>query len=499
MNGTAERGPWRSLALLACTQFVLILDTAIINVAAPSIGRDLDIAPAQLSWVANAYLVSFGGLLLLSGRAADSVGRRELFTAGLGMLAVASLAGSLATSAPLLIAARAGQGLGAAMAAAAAFALLLTLFPDGPDRHKALGVFAAMAGAGGAAGTVLGGVLTSWLGWRSTFAMNVTVAAVLIVCAYRLLPAARPEKAARGFDLAGAAAVTAGLALLAYALVNTAQTSWTAPVTLLTGGAAAVLLAAFVVIERHTAVPLVPPSVFRGRTLWLANILAGLSQVSLFPMFFLVSLYLQDVLGYEPVTGGAALLPLCLVVVGVASQAGWLIGRLGPRTVMCGGFLMVAVGLGWLSLLSPSGPYVSEVLPGTLVIGVGLPLVAVTTNVAATADAGPEEIGLASGLVNTSTQFGSVVGLAVLSAVAAARSDAAGSDGAGALTEGLAAAFMVGAAVALVAALLSLAPRRPATPTGPGTHRERPPALPADEEPSGADWAGTPVCELDAR
>ncbi|MDJ1137541.1 MFS transporter [Streptomyces iconiensis] len=460
----ARSDQWRSLALLACAQFVLILDTAIINVAAPSIGRDLDIAPAQLSWVANAYLVSFGGLLLLSGRAADFVGRRTLFTAGLGVLAIASLAGSLATTAPLLIAARAGQGLGAAMAAAAAFALLLALFPEGPDRHKALGVFAAMAGAGGAAGTVLGGMLTSWLGWQSTFAMNVTVAVVLIACAFRLLPAAPPAKAARGFDLAGAATVTGGLALLAYALVNTAQTSWTAPGTLLTGGAAVVLLAAFVVIERFAAVPLVPPSVFRRRTLRRANILAGLSQVSLFPMFFLVSLYLQAVLGYEPVAGGSALLPLCLVVMGVASHAGRLIGRLGLRTVMCGGFLMVAGGMGWLSLLSASGPYVSEVLPATLVIGVGLPLVAVTTNVAATADAGPEEIGLASGLVNTSLQFGSVIGLAVLSAVAAARSDAVGSTGAEALTEGFAAAFLTGAAVALAGALLSLALRRPTAP-----------------------------------
>ncbi|MFP8940681.1 MFS transporter [Streptomyces fenghuangensis] len=477
-----------ALALLACTQFVLILDTAIINVAAPSMGRELGISPAELSWVANAYLVSFGGLLLLSGRVADLVGRRRLFVAGLGVLAAASLLGALADNAFLLITARAAQGVGAAMAAASALALLLMLFESGPERHRALGIFAAMAGAGGAAGTVLGGVLTDWLGWESTFAMNVVVAVALAVLAPRLLPPGTVRRDGRGFDLVGAVTVTAGLALLAYALVNAGEAGWSRPGTVLPGGAACLALLLFVLVERRATAPLVPLAVFSRPTLRLANVLAGMWQMSLFPMFFLVSLYLQAVLGYEPVMGGLGLLPLSLTVVVVASYADRLIGRFGLRAVMCAGFVMVAVGMAWQSALSASGSFVTDVLPPSLLLGVALPLVSVTTNVAATLDTSPEEVGLASGLVNTSLQFGSVIGLAVLSGVAAARTESRGpigSEGAVdpvALTDGFSAAFLVGAGVAVVAALLALRLRVPAPGevrggTGAGT-AERSPAAP---------------------
>lgn len=455
---------WKALALLACTQFVLILDTSIINVAAPSIGSDLSISPAELSWVANAYLVSFGGLLLLSGRAADLFGRRRVFVTGLVTLATASLLGALAGSAPILITARVLQGVGAAMAAAAALALLLTLFDDGPERHKALGIFAAMAGAGGAAGTVLGGVLTSWLGWESTFALNVIVGLALILPAYRLLPPGHDAGKGRGFDLPGAVSVTGGLALLAYAMVNAGESGWRAPATLTAGAVGVGLLVAFVLVERRAPHPLVPPAIFRRRTLTLANLLAGMWQMSLFPMFFLVSLYLQAVLGYEPVMGGLGLLPLSLVVVVVASSTDRLIGRFGLRTVMCAGFVLVAIGLVWQSLLSASGSFVTDVLPPSLLLGVALPLVSVTTAVAATLGAERDETGLASGLVNTSQQFGSVVGLALLSGVAAARTDVVAAPRDVALTEGFSAAFLVGAAFALVAALLALRLVVPATP-----------------------------------
>ncbi|MCT2591761.1 MFS transporter [Streptomyces sp. N2-109] len=479
MTGSGPGNRGRALALLACTQFLLILDTSVINVAAPSMGRDLDISPAALSWVANAYLVSFGGLLLLSGRAADLLGRRRLFVAGLATLAVGSLPGAFADSAALLITARAVQGVGAAMAGAASLALLLTLFADGPERHRALGVFAAMAGAGGAVGTVLGGVLTSWLGWEATFAMNAAAVPVLIVPALRLLPPGRAAYAGRapGFDLPGAVTVTLGLALLAYALVSTGEAGWDEPRTLLTAAASMALLALFVHIERRAPFPLVPLAVFRRRTLRLANGLAVMWQMSLFPMFFLVSLYLQQVLDYGAVGSGLALLPLSLVVVAVAAVADRLIGRYGLRAVMCTGFVLVAFGMAWQSRLSVTGSFAADVLPPSLLLGVALPLVAVTTNIAATVGTSRDEAGLASGLVNTGLQFGSVLGLAVLSGVAAARTEAvagtgvaAGTGTAGAagteaaLTAGFSTAFLVGAALAAIGALLTLRLRLPLPP-----------------------------------
>ncbi|MFE5260074.1 MFS transporter [Streptomyces coelicoflavus] len=455
---------WRALALLASTQFVLLLDTSIINVAAPSIGESLRISPAELSWVANAYLVSFGGLLLLSGRAADLLGRRRVFLAGLGVLSAASLLGALADDAALLITARAVQGVGAAMAAAAAFALVLSLFPDGPERHRALGVFAAMAGAGGAVGTVLGGVLTSWLGWESTFALNVVAGVLLMLPVPRLLPGGSGGGREQGFDVPGAIAGTAGLALLAYAVVNAGEAGWRSTATLAAGGAAVVLLVLFALVERKVAHPLVPLAVLRRPTLRQANILAALWQMSLFPMFFLVSLYLQAVLGHEAVLGGLALLPLCVVVIAVASLADRLIGRFGLRGVMAAGFVLVAAGMAGLSRVSANGSFVSDVLAPTLVLGVALPLVSITTNVAATLDTREDEAGLASGLVNTSLQFGSVIGLAVLSGVAAARTNASDAAHDTALTQGFGAAFLLGAALAVLGVLLSLRLRLPGPP-----------------------------------
>ncbi|MGW6056252.1 MFS transporter [Streptomyces sp. NPDC055189] len=464
----AAKSGW-ALALLAGTQFVLILDTSVINVAAPSMGRELDISPAALSWVANAYLVSFGGLLLLSGRVADLLGRRRVFVSGLAVLILASLFGTFANSAALLIAARTLQGVGAAMAAASALALLLMLFEEGPARHRALGVFAAMAGAGGAAGTVLGGVLTSWFGWESTFAMNVVAGLILMIPAFRLLPEGRAERDGRGIDLPGAVTVTGGLALLAYAVVSAGEAGWNAPQTLGTAAGAVVLLVAFVLIERKAAAPLVPLDVFKRRTLRSANVLSAMWQMSLFPMFFLVSLYLQNVLGYDAVGGGLGLLPLSLTVVLVAGGADRLIGRFGLRTVMCAGFVLIAVGMAWLSRLSATGSFVSEVLFPSLLLGVALPLASITTQVAATAGTGDDEAGLASGLVNTSLQFGSVIGLAALSGIAAARTPAVGADGAAALTEGIGAAFLAGAVIAVIAVPVAARLRIPAPPAASGS------------------------------
>lgn len=456
----AARSPVAALALLASTQLLLIMDTAIINVALPSVGDDLGSGSAGLSWVANAYLITFGGLLLLGGRTADLLGHRRLYLIGLGLLAAASAAGGIAGTAGELIAARAVQGVGAALAAAAAFALLLNLFPDGPGRHKALGAFAAMGGLGGVLGTVLGGVLTDLLGWRSTFWLNVVVGLLLGLAALRLLDGGGRGEV-RGFDLGGALTATGGLGLIAYALVGAGEAGWTSARTLATGGAGVLLLAAFAVLESRIARPLVPPAVLRRPALRLANILSALAQMALFPMFFLVSLYLQSVLGYSPLAGGLGLLPLSLVVVAVAPQTGRLIFRLGLRSTMTLGFGLLFAGMVWLALaLAAEGTFFSTVLVPSLILGIALPLVMVTTNVAATAEAAPEETGLASGLINTSQQFGSVLGLAVLVAVATATAGPAG--GAAAETAGFRYALLAGAAIAALATLLSVRLRLPA-------------------------------------
>ncbi|MFJ7960388.1 MFS transporter [Streptomyces sp. NPDC096319] len=466
-------GPRRgALALLASTQLLLIMDTAIVNVALPSVGEDLGTGADGLSWVANAYLITFGGLLLLGGRVADLLGHRRVFLGGLGLLAVASAAGGLAPGADTLVAARAAQGVGAALAAAAAFALLLLLFPDGPARHKALGAFAAMGGLGGVLGTVLGGVLTDLLGWRATFWLNVLLAAVLAALAVRVL-APRTGAALRGgFDLTGALTATAGLGLVAYALVGGAEAGWLSARTLSAAGAGLALLLAFAAVETRAAAPLVPPAVLGRPALRLSNVLAGLAQTTLFPMFFLVSLYLQSVLGYAPLGGGLGLLPLSLVVVAVAPQTGRIIFRVGLHRTMTLGFVLLCAGTLWLALaLTPDGGFARTVLAPSLLLGAALPLVMVTTNVAATAEATPEETGLASGLVNTSQQFGSVLGLAVLVAVATTRTgDTTGAGAAAraaAETAGFRAALLTGAVLAALAALLSLRlhlPERAAAP-----------------------------------
>lgn len=470
--GSRARSAKAGLALLASTQLLLIMDTAIINVALPSVGRDLGSGSAGLSWVANAFLITFGGLLLLGGRAADLLGHRRVFLGGLGVLGVASAAGGAAGSVGVLVGARAVQGVGAALAAAAAFALLLNLFPDGPDRHKALGAFAAMGGLGGVLGTVLGGVLTDLLGWRSTFWLNVIGALLLAVLTLRLLDG-NTRSAERGFDIGGALTATAGLGLIAYGLVGAADAGWTSARTLGVFAAGLALLAAFAVLEKRIAHPLVPPAVLRRPTLRLANCLSALAQMTLFPMFFLVSLYLQSVLDQTPLYGGLGLLPLSLVVVAVAPQTGRLIHRLGLRATMTLGFTLLFAGMLWLGLaLAAEGTFLSAVLAPSLVLGAALPLVMVTTNVAATADVAPGETGLASGLINTSQQFGSVLGLAVLVAVATARTDALGATGAVDETAGFKAALLVGAFFAACAALLTFRLRLPAPASAP-PHQDR--------------------------
>jgi EmrB/QacA subfamily drug resistance transporter len=455
-----ERAKWLALGLLALTQFVIILDASIVNVALPSIGRALNFSQDNLSWVVNAYTLTFGGFLLLGGRLADLLGRRRVFIGGLVVFSLASLAGGLAQSDVWLIVARAVQGLGAAIISPAALSLVTTMFSEGAERNKALGVWGAVAGSGGAAGVLLGGMLTQWAGWEWVLFVNVPIGLLVAAMAPRLLPESRDSGRARVFDVAGAVSVTAGLALLVYALVDANNAGWASAQTIGLGAVAVVLLAAFLRIESRTAHPLMPFSIFRLRTLRGANVVGLLIGMALFAMFFFLSLYLQQVLGYDALKAGFSYLPLALNIIISAGVASALVTRIGFKPTLIAGLLLVAGGLVWFSTVSATnGTYVGDILFPSIITAWGLGLAFVPVTIAAVTGTRPDEAGLASGLINTSQQVGGALGLAVLAAIANARTDSAIAGGernpAVALTEGFHAAFLAGAGLALLAALLA--------------------------------------------
>jgi EmrB/QacA subfamily drug resistance transporter len=445
-----------ALALLASTQFVLILDAAIVGVALPSIGRELDFAREDLSWVANAYTLMFGGFLLLGGRIADLVGRRRMFMAGLVLFTIASLLGGLAQSALWLVLARALQGLGAALISPAALSLVMTLFTEGSERNKALGVWGAVAGSGGAAGVILGGVLTEWLGWEAVLFVNVPIGLVAAFLAPRLLPEGREAAGTRSFDLAGAVTVTAGLAMLVYALVDANDAGWGSAQTLGLGAAAFVLLAVFVAIELRTERPLAPLSIFRNRALRGANIVSITMTMAVFPMFFFLTFYAQFVLGYEPIEAGFAQLPIALSIIVFAGVASQVVTRAGYKTTLVIGLLVGAAGLVWFGQVSAGGSFMADIFGPSIVAGLGLAFAFVAATIAATSGVSGEQAGLASGLVNTSQQIGGALGLAVLIALSTARTDAVDAAPPVALAEGYQAGFLGGAGLALLGALLTL-------------------------------------------
>jgi EmrB/QacA subfamily drug resistance transporter len=445
-----------ALALLASTQFVLILDAAIVGVALPSIGSDLDFAREDLSWVANAYTLMFGGFLLLGGRIADLVGRRRMFMGGLVLFTLASLLGALAQSALWLVLARAAQGLGAALISPAALSLVMTLFTEGSERNKALGVWGAVAGSGGAAGVILGGVLTEWLGWEAVLYVNVPIGLVAAFLAPRLLPEGREAAGTRSFDVAGAVTVTAGLAMLVYALVDANDAGWGSVQTLGLAALALALLVVFVAIELRTERPLAPLAIFRNRALRGANIVSLAMAAAFFPMFFFLTFYAQYVLGYEPIEAGFAQLPIALSIIvfaGVASQA---VTRVGYKASLVVGLAVAAAGLLWFAQVSPGGSFLADILGPSIVAGFGLAFAFVAGTIAATSGVSGEQAGLASGLVNTSQQIGGALGLAVLIAISTARTDAVEAAQAVALTEGYQAGFLGGAGLALLGVLLTL-------------------------------------------
>ncbi|MEV6923320.1 MFS transporter [Dactylosporangium sp. NPDC051485] len=456
---TSSPGP--ALALLAVTQFVLILDAAIVGVALPSIARQLHFTQSDLSWVTNGYALLFGGFLLLGGRLADLLGRRRLFIGALILFVVASGAAALSPSAGWLVAFRGLQGLTAAIASPAALSLLLVVFPDGTDeekaaRGKALGVWAAVGGAGGAVGYILGGVLTDLMGWQSVFSVNVPIGLAAALLAARLLPAGAPTSRGGRFDVLGAATVTAGLILVVYVTVDASTYGWTSARTIGLGAAAVALILLFLLVEARSRQPLVPLGIFRRRALRGANLVGVLMPAAFTPTFFFLSLYTQFVYQYSPLRAGLALLPIAVVIVASAMNASKVLGRVSLRAGAGIGLLLVATGLFWLSRIGGHG-YLVEIIGPEILVGIGGGLAFVAVTVAGTSGVGPEESGLASGLLNTSQQVGGALGLAALASIAtSATARHGGAGNTAGLTYGYHVAFAVATGVALVALLAAL-------------------------------------------
>jgi EmrB/QacA subfamily drug resistance transporter len=455
---------WWALALLCMTQFMVVLDASIVNIALPTIGDEVGISQENLSWVVNGYVLTFGGFLLLGGRMADLLGRRRIFMAGLVIVAVASLFAGFAPSEGALIAARAAQGLGAAIIAPSALSIVTTIFQDGSERNKALGAWGAVAGSGGAAGVLLGGVLTDGLGWEWVMWVNVPVALIVLALTPRLIPESRSESQTRHFDLAGAVTVTAGLSLLVYAIVDAESAGWGSTQTIGLLAAAIALLGVFTALELRSHAPLVQFGIFRKRTLTGANVVGLMLGGSLFAMFFFITLYMQQVLGYSAIEAGLSYLPLAVAIIISAGVASQLVTRVGFKPVLAVGLVLVAGGLVWFSQISVDGGFITDILGPSLLAAVGLGFAFVTTTIAAVSGIEDREQGLASGLINTSQQIGGALGLAVLATVANSRTDdfvaEAGGDPAAlpaGLVEGFQSAFLGGAVIAVIGLVLTLA------------------------------------------
>ncbi len=445
---------WQALALLCIAQFMVVLDASIVNIALPTIGTALDFSQDNLSWVVNAYVLTFGGFLLLGGRLADLLGRRRVFMSGLVLFALASLAGGFAQNDVQLIIARAVQGLGAAIVSPAALSIITVTFKEGAERNKALGAWGAVAGSGGAVGVLLGGVLTDGLGWEWVLWVNVPIGLITAYFAPRLIAESRSEGPSRNFDIPGAVTITAGLSLLVYSIVNAEQAGWGSTETIVLMLISLGLIGAFAAIEQRTPDPLVPFRIFRLPTLTGANVVGLLVGASLFSMFFFASLYMQQVLGYGPIKAGLSYLPLSAGIIVSAAVSSQVATRIGFKPVLVTGLFLIAVALLWWSRVSPDGSYVSDILGPSLLAAVGLGLAFVTTTIAAVAGVDDKESGLASGLINTSQQVGGALGLAILATIANSVSDSVTDPAA--LTDGFRAAFLTGAGFAVVGLIVAL-------------------------------------------
>ena len=445
---------WLALGLIAAAQFMVIMDTSIIGVALPEIQRDLGFAPQDLSWVFNAYVVAFGGLLLLGGRLSDLLGARRIFALGWLVLGVGSLVAGLADGVAVEIAGRAIQGAGSALIAPSALTLLFMTFGANPkELTKALALYGAAAPAGGTAGVFLGGVLTEYLSWPWVFFINVPIAIGVLLLTPGVMPAGQAQRGR--IDVLGALTVTLGLAAVVFAVVRVPEQGWGSPSTLIAGLVGIALLVAFVALQAGSAAPLMRLGIFRAPNLAAANIAQLLLGAAWIPMFFFINLYLQQVLGLGAFESGAALLPMTVtIMLGMVAIAPRLTAAFGPKAMTVGGLVVLGIGLVWLSRIDADGSFAVDVLPATLVTAAGMALAFIPSLSTALGAAAPEEGGLAAGIVNTSYQVGSALGLAAMTVVASAY----GSDQVGdlvAMTDGFSAGFLGAAGIALAGAVVT--------------------------------------------
>jgi EmrB/QacA subfamily drug resistance transporter len=467
---SGETNRWLVLVIVCLAQFMVILDATVVNVALPSIQRDLGFSATDLQWVINAYTLVFGGFLLLGGRAGDLMGRRKIFLAGVVIFTTASLLNGLATSSNWLIAARALQGLGGALVSPAALSIITTTFAEGEDRTKALGVWSAIAAGGGAFGLLLGGILTDLLSWEWVFFVNVPIGIATIFLALRYVPESRAAVRQESADVAGAVTVTAGLMVLVYAIVKAQSFGWGSARTVALAAVAAALLAAFVVIETRSRAPLIRLSIFKVRSIAGADSVLFLVAGGLFAFFYFSTLYVQIILRYSPLEAGLAFLPVTFGIAGGAGLAQQAVKRFGARATAVTGMLIAACGLWYMSNASVGGSYLGDVFPAIVPMSIGMGLTFVPVTLIATTGVANEDAGLASGLFNTAQQIGGALGLAVLSTLAANKTSdvlaaVPGRPGpvalAAALVEGYNVAFLAAAIlVAVCAPLLLLAVRK---------------------------------------
>jgi EmrB/QacA subfamily drug resistance transporter len=452
---TPDPRRWQALTLVCVAFFMTVLDVSIVNVALPSIKTALNVAEKDLQWVITAYAITFGGFLLLGGRAGDLLGRRRMFMIGIVVFSGASLICGLAGSIGVLIAARALQGIGAAIISPATLSIITTTFEEGSERNKALGIWGAMGGSGAAAGVLFGGILTKYAGWEWIFFVNVPVGAAVLAL---MRPIVRESRIAglHGFDFPGAATITAGLALLVYGISKAPDVGWSSGQTIGVLIASAALLAVFVVIERRQSAPMVPFRIFRTRTVAGANIAGFLLGAVIFSNFFLLTLYVQQVLHYSALKTGLTFLFTAGTVIPVAGASQALVTRIGVRPVMTVGLALITAGMVWYSQIGPHSRFASGLLPGYLLVGVGIAFSFIPMSIAALAGVAHEEAGLASGLINTSQQIGGALGVAIAATVAFTHAKtliAHGHDVLSAQTSGFALGFWVIAAIGAVAVL----------------------------------------------
>ena len=447
------------LLLLCAVQFLDVVDSSIMNVALPSIRRDLGFSAQDLQWVLSGYLVTYGGLLLLGGRAGDLLGRRRMLVAGTALFAACSLAGGLAVGAGMLVGARLGQGAGAALMAPAGLSILTTSFNSGDDRNRALGVWGAISGLAAAAGVFLGGVLSQGPGWRWVLFVNLPVCALILVGAFRLVPGGRPAARPAGFDIPGAVLATGGMLLLVYALVRAPDQGWGSARTIGELATAAVVLAAFAATELRRRGPLFPFSIFRVKGLAAADATQMIAFAAFVSVFYFLTLYMQNVLGFSPIRSGSAYLPVTAGIVVAAGISSRLFARIGTRPVIVAGALIAAAGVWYLSRIPVRGTYPADLLPGLVIMAIGIGAVLVSVTTAANAGVAADKAGLAAGLLNASQQLGTALGLAIFSAIATARTSAlltAHAPPAAALTAGFRSALLACAVFLLGAAVIGM-------------------------------------------